>query len=131
MKKRISILLVFVLTAASLSGCGSKTADKTGGEETAQTTVADDSPYKLIMVEEPKASGGGAVTQTANASTASTDDPYKNNDPYKGGGDTSDPYKNNDPYKNAGGGATSDPYKNAGDGATNDPYKNASIMNKF
>ena len=125
MKKRISILLVFVLTAASLSGCGSKTADKTGGEETAQTTVADDSPYKLIMVEEPKASGGGAVTQTANASTASTDDPYKNNDPYKGGGDTSDPYKNNDPYKNAGGGATSDPYKNAGGAAANDPYKNA------
>ena len=140
MKKKISLLLVLSLMV-SLSACsGKKEEAPAGGEESAQSTaVADDSPYKLVMVEEPKPSGQGtAAAEEAAEPAADTSDPYKQaaadtSDPYKqaAGGDTSDPYKQaaggdtSDPYKAAGGGNTSDPYKAAGGGDTSDPYKQA------
>ena len=135
-KKAVSFFLAgtLALGLTACSGSGDKAADagSTAGS-TAAVEVADDSPYKLIMVEEPKAGGSGtaaasADTAAADTASASAEDPYKNNDPYKnaGGGDSA---ASNDPYKNAGGGeaASNDPYKNAGGGeaASNDPYKNA------
>ena len=140
MKKKISLLLVLALMI-SLSACSGKKEDKPAeGADSAQSTaVADDSPYKLVMVEEPKPSGQGApaAAEQAQEPAADTSDPYKQaaadtSDPYKqAAADTSDPYKQaaggdtSDPYKQAAGGDTSDPYKQAAGGDTSDPYKQA------
>ena len=124
-KRVFSSVLALSLAAGMIAGCGNKDAGTGEGTQTAEAVPETDARYKLILTEEPKQSGGG--TQTASAQEAAdTSDPYKDNS-----ADTSDPYKNagggdtSDPYKNAGGGDTSDPYKSAGGGDTSDPYKNA------
>ena len=134
LKQAAAVFAAAAMTAGLLAGCGKKAEEAAAPADAGTAEVsaeAADERYKLILTEQPKPSGGGAAAsaQAPAADTAgtSTDDPYKNNDPYKnaGGGDAS----TNDPYKNAGGGdaASNDPYKNAGggDAASNDPYKNA------
>ena len=81
MKKKISLLLVVAMTVISLSACSGKKEDAPadGAGSAQQTEVPDDSPYKLVMVEEPKPSGQGTAAPAADtgAAAADTSDPYK------------------------------------------------------